>query len=108
MKERLNRLLQSGSRISIQLHLAIWGAVALTICASLVGWLSFNRVGDVQSRVNEGSIPDIVASFEVAQYSGVLAAAAPRLTAAATTEEFDQVALSIDEAYSAFEEQRGT
>ena len=105
MKERLNRLLRSGSRISTQLQLAIWGAVALTICASLVAWLSFNRVGDVQSRVNEGSIPDIAASFEVAQYSGILVAAAPRLTAATTTEEFDQVALSIDEAYSTFEEQ---
>ena len=105
MKERLKRLLRSGSRISTQLHLAIWGAVALTICASLVGWLSFNRVGEVQSRVNEGSIPDIAASFEVAQYSGILAAAAPRLTVATTENEFDQVALSIDEAYSAFEEQ---
>ena len=83
MKERLKRLLRSGSRISTQLHLAIWGAVALTICASLVAWLSFNRVGEVQSRVNEGSIPDIAASFEVAQYSGILVAAAPRLTTAA-------------------------
>ena len=35
----------------------------------------------------------------------ILVAAAPRLTAATTTEEFDQVALSIDEAYSTFEEQ---
>ena len=70
-----------------------------------MAWLSFNRVGEVQSRVNEGSIPDIAASFEVAQYSGVLVAAAPRLTTAATTEEFDEVALSIDEAYSGFEEQ---
>ena len=105
MKERLKRLLKSSSRISTQLHMAIWGAVALTVCASLVGWLSFNRVGEVQSRVNEGSIPDISASFEVAQYSGILAAAAPRLTAATTEEEFDEVVLNINEAYSAFEEQ---
>ena len=105
MKERLTRLLKIGTRISTQLHLAIWGAVALTVCASLVGWLSFNRVGDAQSRVNEGSIPDIAASFEVAQYSGILAAAAPRLTAAATKTELDRVVLSIDEAYTAFEEQ---
>ena len=81
MKGRLKRLLKSGSRISTQLHLAIWGVVALTAYASLVAWLSFNRVGDVQSRVNEGSIPDIAASFEVAQYSGLLVAATPRLTA---------------------------
>ncbi len=105
MIERLKQLLRSSSRISTQLHLAIWGAVALTICASLVAWLSFNRVGDVQSRVNEGSIPEIAASFQVAQYSQILADAAPGLTVVTTTEEFDEVALSIDEAYTAFEGQ---
>ena len=105
MIERLKQLLRSSSRISTQLHMAIWGAVALTICASLVAWLSFNRVGDVQSRVNEGSIPEIAASFQVAQYSQILADAAPGLTVVTTTEEFDEVALSIDEAYTAFEGQ---
>ncbi|MCY4086696.1 MAG: ATP-binding protein [Actinomycetia bacterium] len=105
MIARLKRLLESRFRISAQLHLAIWSAVALTIAASLVGWFFFNRVGDFQSRVNEGSIPEMAAAFGVAQYSGTLVAAAPRLTAAATTEEFDQVALSIEEAYRAFEEQ---
>ncbi len=105
LKERLKRLLESRFRISTQLHLAIWGAVALTIAASLVGWFSFNRVGDVQSRVNEGSIPEMAAAFGVAHYTGTLVAAAPRLTAAATKEEFDQVARSIDEAHRAFEEQ---
>ena len=105
MKDRLKRLLESRYRISTQLHLAIWGAVVLTIAASLVGWLSFNRVGDAQSRVNEGSIPEMAAAFGVAQYSGTLVAAAPRLTAAATTEEFEHVAHSIDDAHRAFEEQ---
>ena len=105
MKEFLKGLLDSRFRISGQLNLAIWGAVALTVCASLVGWLSFNRVGDVQSHVNEGSIPDMAASFGVAQYSAILVAAAPRLTATSTTEEFDQVALDISEAHRAFEEQ---
>ena len=99
------RLLESRYRISTQLYLAIGGAVVLTIAASLVGWFSFNRVGDAQSRVNEESIPEIAASFGVAQYSGVLVAAAPRLTGAATTEEFDRVAAEIEEAYTAFEEQ---
>ena len=102
---RLQRLLESRFRISTQLHLAIWGAVALTISASIVGWFFFNRVGDFQSRVNEDSIPEMAAAFGVAQYSGTLVAAAPRLTAAATTEEFDQVALSIEDAYQAFENQ---
>ena len=105
MRERFKRLLESRFRISTQLQLAIWGAVALTISASLVGWFSFNRVGDVQSRVNEGSIPEMAAAFGVAQYSGTLVAAAPRLTAAVTTAEFDQVVLSISEADRAFEDQ---
>ena len=105
MRERLKRVLGSSSRISTQLHIAIWGAVALTMCASLVGWLSFNSVGDVQTQVNERSIPDIVASFAIAQDTGILAAAAPRLTAAATEEEFDEVVGDIDEARSSFEQQ---
>ena len=105
MKERLRGLLESRFRISTQLHLAIWGAVALTIAASLVGWFSFNRVGDAQTRVNEGSIPEMAAAFGVAHYSSTLVAAAPRLTAAATREEFNQVSHSIDQAHQAFEAQ---
>ncbi len=105
MKERLNRLLESRFRISTQLQMAIWGAVALTVAASLIGWFSFNRVGSVQNRVNEHSIPEMAASFGVAQYSGTLVAAAPRLTTSATIEEFQEVSLSIDEADTAFEEQ---
>ena len=105
MRERLKQVLGSSSRISTQLQIAIWGAVGLTMCASLVGWLSFNSVGDVQSQVNEGSIPDIVASFAVAQDTGKLAAAAPRLTAATTEEEFGAVVVDIDEARSSFEQQ---
>ena len=80
----------------------------LTLAASLVGWFSFDRVGDVQSQVNEGSVPELAAAFGVAQYSGNLVAAAPNLTVAATPEEFAQVVLSIDEAYASFEEQMAT
>ena len=105
MNDRLRRLLESRFRISMQLYLGIGGAVALTVAASLVGWFSFNRVGEVQSRVNEGSVPEVVASFGVAQYSGNLVAAAPRLISAATPEEFDRVSASIAEAHAAFEDQ---
>ncbi len=105
MSGRLKRLLESRFRISVQLYLGIGGAVALTVGASMVGWFSFNRVGDVQSRVNEGSVPEVVASFGVAQYSGALVAAAPRLISAATPEESDRVSASIAEAHAAFEDQ---
>ena len=99
------RLLASRFRISTQLYAGIGGAVALTVAASLVGWFSFDRVGDAQSQVNERSVPEMAAAFGVAQSGANLVAAAPRLTAAETREDFAVVASSIDEAHRAFEEQ---
>ena len=108
MVDQLKRLLESRFRISTQLYVAMGGAVVLTLAASLVGWFSFNRVGDVQSQVNEGSVPELAAAFGVAQHSGNLVAAAPNLTVAATPEEFAQVVLDIDAAYASFETEMAT
>ena len=105
MVERLKQILDSRFRISTQLYLAVGGAVVLTLAASLVGWFSFDRVGTAQSRVNEGSVPELAAAFGVAQYSGVLVAAAPNLTAATTPDRFGEVVREIDNAYTSFEEQ---
>ena len=96
-------LLETRYRIATQLYLGIGGAVALVIAASLVGWFSFNQVGDVQRRVNEGRVPEMVAAFRVAQYSNALVAAAPRLTSAMSSQDFDGVAASIDESHDALE-----
>ncbi|MYI35666.1 MAG: HAMP domain-containing protein [Acidimicrobiaceae bacterium] len=92
------------SRISTKLYVGIGGAVAMTLAASLVGWFSFNRVGDVQKRVNEGSVPELVAAFGVAQYGGVLANAAPSLAAAVTPMELFQQSQQIDQTVLQFEE----
>ena len=105
MKARFGSLLERRFLISTQLYVGMGGAVLLTIAACLVGWFSFNSVGEAQSRVNEGSVPELAAAFGVAQYSGILVAAAPRLTSATTAEEFERVAVSIDGAHAAFEEQ---
>ena len=105
MKARFRSLLERRFLISTQLYVGMGGAVLLTIAACLVGWFSFNSVGEAQSRVNEGSVPELAAAFGVAQYSGILVAAAPRLTSATTAEEFERVAVSIDGAQAAFEEQ---
>ena len=80
----------------------------LTIAASLVGWYSFDRVGDVQSRVNEGTVPALAAAFEVARYSGELVAAGPRLASAGNTEGFVSVEAGIDAAHGEFREQLNT
>ena len=93
------------SRISTKLYVGIGGAVVLTLAASLVGWFSFNRVGDVQRRVNEGSVPELAAAFGVAQYGGILANAAPSLAAAATPAELFQESRQIDQTVLTFEEQ---
>ena len=103
MSQRLRDALNIRHRISTQIYVGIGGAVALTLAASLVGWFSFNRVGDFQSRVNERSVPELSAAFGVAQFSGVLVDAAPRLTGAATLDEVAAVSIAIDEAHAAFE-----
>ena len=102
LRERLKRLAELRYRISTKLYVGIGTSVMLTIAAALVGWFSFNRVGEVQNRVNEGSVPEMVAAFGVAQLSGELVAAAPSL-AAATPEDLQLVSSSIDETYAAFE-----
>ncbi len=103
----LTRLTLTASRfrISTQMYIGIGGVVLLAIAASLVGWFSFTRVGTVQSQVNEGRVPEVVAAFGAAQFSRALVAAAPRLTAAVTLEDFEQVSANIDQSYAAFEEQ---
>ncbi len=93
------------SRISTKLYMGIGGAVALTLAASLVAWFSFNRVGDVQRRVNEGSVPELAAAFRVAQYGGILANAAPSLAAAATPLELFQESQQVNQTVLTFEEQ---
>ncbi len=105
MIRTLNHLLKGRFRIATQLYLGIGGAVAITMVASLVGWFSFDLVGDIQNRVNEGSVPEMAAAFGVAQQSGTLVAAAPRLTSAATVDDFDRVKADIAEERRAFETQ---
>ena len=92
-------------RISTQLYGVIGAAVALTVAASLVGWFSFNRVGDVQSRVNEGSVPDLVQAFGIAQLSNTLVTAAPRLTTASNSDDLEVAAELITESHVALEQE---
>ncbi len=101
----LRRLLDLRYRLSTQLYFAIWGAVVLTVAASLVSWLFFNQVGNAQNRVNEGTLPEVSAAFGAAQYSNALVSAAPQLTTASTPAEFARVSDGILEAFVQFENQ---
>ncbi len=92
-------------RLSTQMYVGIGAAVALTLTATLVAWLSFDEISDRTDRVSAESVPEMVASFGIAQYTGVLAAAAPRLTSAVTQAEFDQDVKDIDETEKLFEQE---
>ena len=105
MKERPRRLLHYPSRLSGQFSLGIGAAVVLTVAASLVAWFFFDRVAGLQRRVNEGSVPEMVAAFGVAQHASSLVAAAPRLTTAPTTAEFTAVAARITDTHEALAEE---
>ena len=91
----LRRLLVARHRIAFQLYMGIGTAVALTMVASLVAWFSFDQVGEAQRQVNERAVPEIATAFAVAQQSGSLAAAAPRLVATETPMAFAEVAAKV-------------
>ena len=91
----LPRLTQSRRKISTQLYVAFAVIVALTLLATLVGWFSFDRVATAQRHVNDESIPELVAAFEVAQYSSSLVTAAPRIVTAQSVSELDEIYANI-------------
>ena len=101
----MRNLLQNRYKISTQLYAAIGAFVLLTIAASLVGVFFFARVGDAQSQVNEGTVPELAAAFGVSRYSGTLAAAGPRLNAAPTPQEWNALSANIDSAHASLEEE---
>ena len=100
----LGRLWGLRTLISTQMYIGIGAVVALTIAASFVGWVSFNRVGAAQARVENESLPEMEAAFRMAEYSRTLAAAAPRLVAAQPT-EVDAISEEIRQAQQGFEDQ---
>ena len=101
----LKRLLAARHRLAVQFYVGIGAAVALTMFASLVGWFSFDQVGNAQKQVNERALPEIATAFAVAQQSGTLVAAAPRLAAAETSEAFAEVVAKIASERDDFEKQ---
>lgn len=73
--------------LSSKLYLAIAGAVALTLAASLVAWISFVELGQLQRRITREHIPSMTDSLRLAHQSAVIAATAPALVSAANEAE---------------------
>ena len=103
----LQRVAKSRFRISAQLYAGLAGAVGVTMVASLVAWFSFDQVGDAQEQVNRHSVPELAASFGIAQRSGALVAAAPRFIGAATPADLQRVRESVTAERTAFQANLG-
>jgi class 3 adenylate cyclase len=73
--------------LSVKLYAAIAGAVALTLAASVVAWISFVELGQLQRRITREHIPSITDSLRLAQQSALIAATAPTLVAASNEVE---------------------
>ena len=97
----LKQLAEKRYLVSTQIYLAFGGAALLTLAASLVGWYSFDRVGNSQDRVNEGSVPEMSAAFGIAQHANTLVDAGPRLTTTINPEDYNDVAANIAESNTA-------
>ncbi len=97
------RLVRVRRSIAVQLYVGLGGAVAVTLAASAVGWMTFNQVGNEQARVNDRNVPDMAAAFTVAQRIGALVDTAPRLTVASSEAEFESVRAEIGREREAFE-----
>ena len=89
-------------RLRGQLYFGIGGAVAITILATVVAWVSFDRVADSQRRVNEGAVPDMAVAFRIAQQADAVATVAPRLTVAESLDELGVIVEEIDQEIETF------
>ena len=101
----LKRIWSLRKRISTQMYLGIGSSLVLTIAASVVGWLSFNRVDAAQTQVAEVNLPEMISALRIAESTSTLTAAAPRLAAVGTPQELTAVSLEISQARQGFERQ---
>ncbi len=77
--------------LSIKLYAAIAGAVALILAASLVAWISFVELGQLQRRITREHIPSMTDSLRLAHQSAVIAATAPALVSAPNEAERERL-----------------
>ena len=82
--------------LSAKLYLAIGGAVAITLAASIVAWISFVELGQHQRRITREHIPSITDSLRLAGQSNLIAATAPELISATTEAERQNVMSALE------------
>ncbi len=103
LQARLAEILGKRHKISTRMYAGIGGGLLLLLLAIVSSWFAFNTIADTQSFVVGRSLPQITGAFAVAEQSGKLVAAAPRLASAGTLEELESVRASVAENRRIFE-----
>ncbi len=101
----VRRLLAARKLLSFRMYLGIAGAATMTLAASLVGLFSFNQLGGAVTLVNEESVPDMSAAFEVGLTSGALASVGGQLITTTSSAQFQRVVEDVDEERDKLQEQ---
>lgn len=73
--------------LAARLYIAIGGAVALTLVASVVAWVSFIEQGAHQATITNRYLPAITISLQLSRQSALIASAVPRLLAVSNEEQ---------------------
>ena len=87
---------QRRSGITRRLFLAFGVVSALTVIAGGVGWFAFGQVRGNMTDVAENAMPRMVAALELARTSVALSAAAPRLEAADSNSERQNIRAQLN------------
>jgi hypothetical protein len=69
--------------LSTKIYLALAGAVACTLAASIVAWISFVELGHLQRQITREHIPSMADSLRLARQSTLIAATVPALISVA-------------------------
>lgn len=83
--------------LSAKLYAAIAGAVALILAASVVAWISFVELGQLQRRITREHIPSMTDSLRLAHQSALIAATAPALVSAPDEAERERLRNAVRE-----------
>jgi methyl-accepting chemotaxis protein len=85
-----------GFGIRTHLFLAFGAVAALTVLASVVAFLSYNRVGDTLAAITERNMPAMSLALTLARESAEITATAPTLAAAADKKAHDAATAMLD------------
>ena len=96
MSERRRKSRRPRLGLAARLYVAIGGAVAFTLIASVVAWISFVALGAQQQTVTRTHLPAITLSLHTAKQSALIAAAAPRLLTVTDERERQQAIRDLE------------